>query len=73
MKGQLTIFGLLKHEESMGLHSRSDETRIFCSNYILTVVVTAWHFNILKILVYLVLQLFTRSTDIKISHLTQML
>ena len=26
MKRQLAIFGLLKHEESMGLHSRSDET-----------------------------------------------
>ena len=26
MKGQLTMFGLLKHEESMGFHSRSDET-----------------------------------------------
>ena len=23
MKGQLIIFGLLKHEESMGFHSRS--------------------------------------------------
>ena len=26
MKGQLPILGLLKHEESMGFHSRSDET-----------------------------------------------
>ena len=26
MKGQLAIFGLLKHEESMRFHSRSDET-----------------------------------------------
>ena len=25
MEGQLTIFGLLKHEESMGFHSRSNE------------------------------------------------
>ena len=26
MKGQLTIFGLMKQKESMGFHSRSDET-----------------------------------------------
>ena len=50
MKGQLAIFGLFKHEESIGFHSRSDETftfLIFRSKYILTVVATAWYFSLL--------------------------
>ena len=50
MKGQLAVFGLFKHEESIGFHSRSDETftfLIFRSKYILTVVATAWYFSLL--------------------------
>ena len=73
------MFGLLKHGESMGLHSRSDETLftfcIFCSKYILTVVVTAWHFSLLKSLVYstIIYNYLQGQLIFKKSHLAQML
>ena len=75
MKGQLAIFGLFKHEESIGFHSRSDETftfLIFRSKYILTVVATAWYVSLLvnceqpskkSGILFSVTTIFTSSTD----------
>ena len=77
----------MKHEESIGFHSQSEETLftfcIFFLKFILTVVVTTWHFSLLvllivnkplKILVYSVLQQYLQvQLILKKLQLVQML
>ena len=77
----------MKHEESIGFHSQSDEPLftlcILFLKYILTVVATTWHFSLLvllivnkplKILVYSVLQQYLQvQLILKKLQLVQML